>query len=322
MPLRSLMLKDDAALQKCLVSDSAHVIPGAAGPHVSKIQKVLMLADRARIAENELRARAYGTTSANAVLAYKRARGIINRAYQTVPDNIVGKMTIKRLDKDMLDLESRKTLDHTACGADGGGTVVAAVRDVVGGPNVIKNQKAVVSIVWQQTTAAEQIGGVAVLAKQILAQARELAKPHGITITGPDDPAFGKTVPDFEKVIPGSPASCFSVRESAERIIPGDSGKLRVIICPFSDKASAFGVTDGGTLDKVTFNKFCLINLNNPNPDKGTLLHEMIHAAKPIFVDHDNDDPTSVFAAGTARDHLPTKHATSIVNAFYSTKSP
>src|SRR5437868_6517595 len=158
MPLRSLMLKDDAALQKCLVSDPAHVIPGAAGPHVSKIQKVLMLADRARIAENELRARAYGTTTANAVLAYKRARGIINRAYQTVPDNIVGKMTIERLDKDMLDLESRKTLDHTACGADGGGgSVVAAVREVVGGPPVIKNQKAVVSIVWQQTKAAENI---------------------------------------------------------------------------------------------------------------------------------------------------------------------
>ena len=39
------------------------------------------------------------------MLAYKAARGIINRAYQTVPDNIVGKMTITSLDNDMVPLE-------------------------------------------------------------------------------------------------------------------------------------------------------------------------------------------------------------------------
>ena len=319
------MLKDEEALQKCLVSDPAHVLPGAIGSHVSKIQKVLMLADRANIAEPELSGRRYGPTTANAVLAYKRTRGIINRAYQSTPDNIVGKMTIDRLDKDMLDLESRKTLDHTACGNEGGGgggDVVAASSFAVGGPPVIKNQKAVVSIIWQQNKAAENIGGTATLAKDILARARELAKPHGITITGPDQPVFGTTVPDFEIVIPGSAASCFSVREAAERTLPGQASSLRVIICPFSDKASAFGVTDGGNLDKVTFNKFCLINLSNQNPDKGTLLHEMIHAAKPFFVDHDTNDSTSVFFAGTARTQLPAKHATSIADAFFSKKSP
>lgn len=35
------------------------------------------------------------------MLAYKRKRKIINYAYQQTEDNIVGKMTIKRLDEDL-----------------------------------------------------------------------------------------------------------------------------------------------------------------------------------------------------------------------------
>ena len=36
-----------------------------------------------------------------AVLNFKKKRGIINRAYQTAPDNIVGKMTIWSLDEEI-----------------------------------------------------------------------------------------------------------------------------------------------------------------------------------------------------------------------------
>ncbi len=41
----------------------------------------------------------------SAVLAYKKARNIINAAYQVQADDIVGKMTIKSLDDEMLALQ-------------------------------------------------------------------------------------------------------------------------------------------------------------------------------------------------------------------------
>jgi hypothetical protein len=43
----------------------------------------------------------YGPGTATAVLAYKTARGIINPAFQAQPDNIVGKMTIRRMDDEL-----------------------------------------------------------------------------------------------------------------------------------------------------------------------------------------------------------------------------
>ena len=43
------------------------------------------------------------------MLAYKRKRNIINRAYQTQVDNVVGKMTIASLDAEMLTKESSST---------------------------------------------------------------------------------------------------------------------------------------------------------------------------------------------------------------------
>jgi hypothetical protein len=53
----------------------------------------------------EARAKNYGIATAKAVLSYKTKREIINRTYQSSPDNIVGKMTIAALDRDMIDYE-------------------------------------------------------------------------------------------------------------------------------------------------------------------------------------------------------------------------
>jgi hypothetical protein len=44
----------------------------------------------------------YGPTTAAAVLRFKTENQIINRSYQTRPDNIVGKMTMKALDQAMM----------------------------------------------------------------------------------------------------------------------------------------------------------------------------------------------------------------------------
>src|SRR5262245_5915363 len=109
MPLESRTLRDNAALQKCLVSDPAHVTPGACGEHVGLIQKCVLVLDASRIAPDELRTRTYGPSTAAAVLSYKRARKIINRTYQSQADNIVGKMTIARLDEEIGHVERAHT---------------------------------------------------------------------------------------------------------------------------------------------------------------------------------------------------------------------
>jgi hypothetical protein len=100
--LVSNLFKGDRALEACLVTDSAHITPGASGEHVSKIQTALLVLDGVSVSPAELAGQRYGTSTAAAVLAFKTRRGIINTSYQKTADNIVGKMTIAAMDKAML----------------------------------------------------------------------------------------------------------------------------------------------------------------------------------------------------------------------------
>ena len=106
MPLRSNLFAQDDALQACLNSDGSHVRIGAEGDHVRRIQIALAILDRATIDSNEVRSKKYGRSTAAAVLSYKTKRKIINFSYQTRPDDIVGKMTIKALDDEMVAKEA------------------------------------------------------------------------------------------------------------------------------------------------------------------------------------------------------------------------
>jgi hypothetical protein len=103
MPLVSNLFKDNARLAACLMDDRSHVTQGSVGEHVHLIQVALIDIDGSSIDEGELAAQRYGPSTAAAVLAYKRKRKIINRAYQNTEDDIVGKMTIASLDKEMAD---------------------------------------------------------------------------------------------------------------------------------------------------------------------------------------------------------------------------
>jgi peptidoglycan hydrolase-like protein with peptidoglycan-binding domain len=103
--LQSQLFGGDPKLEAAAVSDSAHIVQGARGEHVQKIQLALISIDDAAIAADGL----YGPATAAAVLAYKKKRGIINLSYQTQTDNIVGKMTIAALDREILDLERPPT---------------------------------------------------------------------------------------------------------------------------------------------------------------------------------------------------------------------
>jgi hypothetical protein len=105
MALTSIFFRDDPQLQACLVNDPSHVPPGSVGAHVLKLQQAVILLDDAKVEARETRLQQYGTSTSAAVLAYKTKREIINRGYQQSPDNIVGKMTIARLDAEMASFE-------------------------------------------------------------------------------------------------------------------------------------------------------------------------------------------------------------------------
>lgn len=105
MILQSQVFRGNPKLEAAAISDPAHILPGAWGPHVGKIQMALIQLNGANIAEYELQRQAYGVSTAAAVLAYKRKRNIINFSYQTKADDIVGKMTIAALDREMKERE-------------------------------------------------------------------------------------------------------------------------------------------------------------------------------------------------------------------------
>lgn len=82
------------------------MVPGTSGDNVAFVQRALAIVDGATIDATERSSRHYGPATAAAVLTYKRKRNIVNTAYQTQPDNIVGKMTIAAIDKDLVSSEA------------------------------------------------------------------------------------------------------------------------------------------------------------------------------------------------------------------------
>jgi peptidoglycan hydrolase-like protein with peptidoglycan-binding domain len=105
MSLRSRFSSGDTKLEAAAKSNPAHIVPGDLGHHVAKIQQALTLLDGDAIDPAELSAERYGPSTASAVLSYKTRHSIINRAYQTQPDNIVGIMTMASLDYGMVRIE-------------------------------------------------------------------------------------------------------------------------------------------------------------------------------------------------------------------------
>jgi peptidoglycan hydrolase-like protein with peptidoglycan-binding domain len=114
LALISRLFRSDSKLEACAVSDQAHILQGAAGEHVSKIQAALLIVNGSRIDSKELTVKLYGASTAAAVLAYKRKRRIINLAYQTQADGIVGKMTIAALDREIAQYE-RMAAERNYC---------------------------------------------------------------------------------------------------------------------------------------------------------------------------------------------------------------
>jgi hypothetical protein len=120
MPLRSKLFigdQGDQALEAALVSNPAHITRGAQGDHVAKIQQCVLIHETGINLGKELQTKTYGLLTAAAVKKYKANRDIINRAYQPAADDIVGIMTMQRMDKDMVEHERQtgpEFIDFTA----------------------------------------------------------------------------------------------------------------------------------------------------------------------------------------------------------------
>ena len=113
MSLKSKLFNGDPKLEAASRSHPAHIVPGAMGDHVAKIQQALARLDNAAIDVGEREAKRYGSSTANAVLAYKKRRDIINRSYQTQADNIIGIMTVAAMDEELLAQENNTTISVT-----------------------------------------------------------------------------------------------------------------------------------------------------------------------------------------------------------------
>ena len=119
--LISKLFRDNERLQKCLKIPQEHVVPGSQGEHVGLIQQAIMRLGAGVIAVSEITNQKYGPSTSQAVKFFKGPpRNIINKAYQAAPDEIVGQMTIERLDTDMELLERPTPISSLVAADDAG----------------------------------------------------------------------------------------------------------------------------------------------------------------------------------------------------------
>jgi len=322
MPLQSQLFRGDRALEACLVNDQAHLVTGTRGLHVRKVQRALAVLDGALITLDEVSSEQYGRSTAAAVLDYKRARSIINPSYQTTADNIVGKMTMASLDREMLKNESRPPLQGCLSETGGGGGGGQAIRDgqsqLVGDVAPANAQPTVLRVAFQDALAPNEIG-IATPTRVLLLSARalKLLRPFNVTLRTEDLGSFpfGFPIGDADA------SDVEGLRKAAQKANAGSEGTLRVILAAFRDsKEKSTGVSHGEITGIPGFRNFAIVNKERNHPDFGTLLHEMIHCSNDNLMSnfaHD-EDANSVFSGGLNRTLVPNRHVASLRKTFFA----
>jgi hypothetical protein len=329
--LQSKLFRGDKALEKCLVQDSAHVVPGASGPHVAKIQRALAILDGALMEAGELSAATYGPSTAAAVLQYKRARSIINRSYQQQADNIVGKMTIASLDRGLAMAERRPMTracrePHQGGGGAGRFSSSAVVSRTTASQVTTVSQPlfpATLAVLFQLVRVRDQLGTHSFdLVAETPRRANELLMPFGLRVA----PIHGFSFAVPHKVHLGEEEEFVGLRKAAENAMPGFRPALRVIVCPFrKDDTQADDLKNNAVSMSVQgFDRFIVMNSNLLRADRGTLLHEMIHCSDASLMGeigiHDADGSGSIFSWDGQRTKLHPHHAKSLQSAFFSSR--
>lgn len=328
--LFSNLFKGDASLGACQINDTAHLTIGARGEHVAKVQFALFALDSSAIDTTEVRLKTYGPSTAKAVLAYKTKRRIINAAYQNTPDNIVGKMTITRLDQDMRFFEQTHRgfgeCGPAPSGVPGAAAVLAGLQPrrsgLVGGPGVKLTQLSkTLHIYCSITTKASSDGGFP-LAKQIQ-KAKDVLSSHGLTLTLEFGSGFADTINfPYTLVLDDDVAQ---LRKASEATRAGAEKIMRIIACPRSVNAPMGETFRNITVDGKPFPPFAVLNSNAVASDGATLIHEMIHAAHSGPVPHDGEANSVFFGEPKAgqgaveRTVLKPDRALTLSKAFFAT---
>jgi hypothetical protein len=262
MNLHSKLFSGNQRLESCAISDPSHVTNGDKGLHVFLIQQAVRVLDAADIARAELDSFAYGKSTADAVLAYKQKRSIINPAYETQADNIVGKMTIKQLDREMLALEIGVLRLGGAAGLFRGFALLGSGAVVANTPQVVLISEAKQAFaMW-----ADQVVDFFTKSKTRIAN---------VSVEG------AKSPPEIAKVY-----------DTAAGL--AGSGGI-VIINAGHGFPSATGVQDDGRFDLAPHQRFMVGGRNNvlvgmPGPPDKTVGNVKMHT--PVFYDEDPGKPS------------------------------
>ena len=323
MALVSRLFRGVPAFEACLQHDSAHIKKGTVGSHIPKIQKALLVLERVLVDANEVEAMHYGPSTAAAVLAYKKKRNIVNRSYQTQADNIVGKMTIQSLDREMF--AAQGPIRPCPCGDPVEGGSSSAIR---GSANRVAdtpvNLNARLKVSYQVAAGAgKTFAGTLKATAMRLAfetQAAALLAPWGMTLQPTN---LGSFVFPFS-VDPNAPSDVQKIREFAEKAATTEPKILRVIFCRFDNIAKEFGISGGPTFGGLGFQPFVLLNTLRLRLDAGTMMHEMIHTShEALFSNQAHDKeaefPKSIFCSQDGRTEIRKPHAIALSKAFFAT---
>ncbi|MEO8050260.1 MAG: hypothetical protein ABI833_07565 [Acidobacteriota bacterium] len=316
MALLSNLFRGNRALEACALQDSAHITHGATGDHVAKIQFALFSLDGLTIDRTDLVFQQYGRSTAAAVLAYKKRRQIINQTYQSTPDDIVGKMTIAALDKEMRlrELIPKPPGDCVLTPTGAAGPLSFAPST----PNLSQRGLSLAGAKTANTLAPRQLGGVVQVFFQItlraatengyplsanIERARDCLFDHGITLSVAIRNGFADTIQFSAPIIAseGEPVdNVDEIRKASEDVRPGLPGIFRVIVCQMAGDHAGDTFRNrviGGRIVPP----FALLNSQIIDRAHSTLIHEMIHASKGRIFPHDPEPASVFFATGSEK---------------------
>lgn len=317
--LTSSLFRTDQRLIACQKSHQAHVTPGATGEHVRKIQLALYVLDNLQVDPEEIRLRSYGSSTANAVLRYKERRAIINRSYQSKPDNIVGIMTITALDQELAawQLRNKKSGSCSAGGMRLGPRArlafAGAARKSQDNDRIQAGAKKKHPYFGSSLLIKPYITETAAIRDgydfrlQINA-ANEILSEYGMSILWPASRS-PEAIKYAQTIIMNEDVALLRAHVAlVEKMKPVADNYIRVIVCQrgvYGDPGETMRNVSAG--DSV-FRPFILLN-TSAKSDNTVLLHEMIHASQPnpIPFDHD-DEPQSVFFRTVATKYESTPH--------------
>ncbi|MGI8812987.1 MAG: peptidoglycan-binding domain-containing protein [Pyrinomonadaceae bacterium] len=315
MGLNSELFRGDAALQSCLINDSAHITVGSRGAHVGKIQKALVYLDSARIGDQEILGGVYGSSTAAAVLAYKQKRNIINRSYQNAADNIVGKMTIASLDQEFSKLETPPRPGVCRDETKVTPTQTLSTRAGLTGFEILPGRLNLA--IHEALLPGETVNTNSLRNALLIGRATTLLAPFNLRINATflSSFSFPFSIRETDDI------DARKVREAAAKANAGSDPILRVIHCSFKPTTST-GISHGERTQVKGFKNFILLDKNKLHPDLGTLLHEMIHCSDDNLMNDIHDpDPLSVYSTGQQfRTLLKLEHAISLSKSFFHTR--